>query len=613
MRKNPGMVHKTMQMFFDSVRRRRARGAVAGPVAPSTPSGSFLASVFTLALMGCAAPPGSATLLSAADDQGKPAARAAGSASAQGSGLTQDVLYKLLVAEFAGRRGQLPLSLTYYLDVARQTRQPEIAERAVRIAVFARDKKRGLEAASLWTELAPENTDAQQVYAALLLRAGRVDEAVEVLDKLVVALEGQRPGLGFSRVADMLAREKDKRAALTVMERITQAYPDNAKAQSAYGELLARSDELDRALQVFEKVMELDPGDEQAVVIYARILQRQSDTNGALDALSRSLEARPDSQVVRMTYARLLVDAKRYDDAREQFERLAKDAPDNVDVKYALALLLMQTNRFEQAEAHLQELTFDVQRRYAAYYYLGQIAENQKRTDDALAAYRKVDRGEHRLNAQIRSAVLIAQKGDIDEARAHLHGLRGHNNQEAIRLYRAEAEILVREDLLDEAMLVYDAAVAEFPRHADLLYARAMLGERLNRLDVVERDLRDILSREPNNADALNALGYTLADRTDRLEEAYELIKQAYELKPEDHYIVDSLGWVLYRMGNHQEALVYLRQAMALQADPEIAAHLGEVLWVTGNREAAMEVWDTALQTTPDDKKLLDTKRRFGL
>ena len=186
------------------------------------------------------------------------------------------------------------------------------------------------------------------------------------------------------------------------------------------------------------------------------------------------------------------------------------------------------------------------------------------------------------------------------------------NQPEAVRVYRSEAEILVRKDRLMDAMSVYDVALQEFPENNDLLYARAMLAEKLNMLDVLERDLRDVLSREPNNADALNALGYTLADRTDRYEEALEFIKRAYELKPDDHYIVDSMGWIMYRLGRHDEALKYLRRAMELNNDSEIAAHLGEVLWVMGDETAAREIWDTALETTPEDKRLLDVIKRFG-
>ena len=197
-------------------------------------------------------------------------------------------------------------------------------------------------------------------------------------------------------------------------------------------------------------------------------------------------------------------------------------------------------------------------------------------------------------------------------ARQHLHGLRARNRADSVRIFRTEAELLARAEQLEESLRVYNDALASFPKETGLLYARAMLAVRLDMIERTEADLRDILSREPDNADALNALGYTLADRTERYDEAYELIKRAAELKPGDHYVVDSLGWVLFRLGRHEEAIKYLREAMELKADPEVAAHLGEVLWVSGDREGAMSVWNTALEAQPEDKRLLDVVKRFA-
>jgi tetratricopeptide (TPR) repeat protein len=532
-----------------------------------------------------------------------PATAAAGSSSS-------DNLYKLLVAEIAGRRGRMDLSLDNYLEVARETRDPAVAERAVRIAVFARNQEGGLEAASLWTEIAPDSTDARQVYAALLLRAGEVDTAVRQLDASVPYFAGGSAE-AYPRIADMLARERDKTVAVAVMARLVGGRPDDVHAQSAYAQLLARAGQTDRAVEIYEKVLALDPDDEQTLIIYARLLQRQGKSDLALGTLSAALKRNPKSDRVRLTYARLLVDDKQYGNALEQFARLSKSVPGNADVRYAYGLLLMQTDHMKEAEVQFNELVTRRERMPVAYYYLGQIAESREDIEAALAAYRKVDEGEHRLNAQIRAAVLLAESGRLVQARAHLHGLRSDNGQQAIRIYRAEAEILAKRKDFADAMEVYNGALADFPNDTDLLYSRAMLAEKMDDLVVLERDLRSIISREPDNADALNALGYTLADRTDRYNEAYALVARAYKLKPDDHYVIDSMGWTLYRMGRNQEALMHLRRAMELNGDPEIAAHLGEVLWMTGDRKGAVEIWDTALKSTPDDPRLLDVKKRF--
>jgi tetratricopeptide (TPR) repeat protein len=469
-----------------------------------------------------------------------------------------------------------------------------VAERAVRIAVFSRNQEGGLEAAKLWTEIAPDSPDARQVYAALLLRAGEIDTAVRQLAAAVPHFAGGSAE-AYPRIGEMLGRERDKTVAAAVMARLVGGRPDDPHAQSAYAQLLARAGQTDRALQVYERVLALDPDDQQTLIIYARLLQRQGKVDSALGTLSNALDRRPESDRVRLTYARLLVDAKRYDDALAQFAGLLKKAPDNVDVRYAYGLLLMQTNHPKEAEVQFKELIAQRERLPVAYYYLGQIAESLEDIEGALAAYRKVSDGEYRLNAQIRAAVLLAESGRLVQARAHLHGLRNDNSQQDY----------------EDAMQVYDGALADYPQDTDLLYSRAMLAEKMDNLERLEQDLRSILAREPNNADALNALGYTLADRTDRYSEAYELVKRAYELKPDDHYVIDSMGWTLYRMGRHQEALTHLRRAMELNGDPEIAAHLGEVLWVSGDKQGAMDIWDTALKGTPDDPRLLDVKKRF--
>lgn len=216
------------------------------------------------------------------------------------------------------------------------------------------------------------------------------------------------------------------------------------------------------------------------------------------------------------------------------------------------------------------------------------------------------------MGAQIRYAVLLGQQAGVEQAQHFLHALSQKSPQESIRLRRAEAEILIEAERLEQAMAVYNEALAAHPGDTELLYARAMLAEKIDRLDILEGDLRAILMQDPDNADALNALGYTLADRTDRHQEALELITRALSLKPHDYYILDSMGWVLYRMGRYEEAIKHLRRALAVNEDPEVAAHLGEVLWMMGNKKAARSVWQKALQSTPEDQGLLEVMRRFS-
>jgi tetratricopeptide (TPR) repeat protein len=523
-----------------------------------------------------------------------------------------DAMYKVLVAELAGRRGQLPLALSNYLKLARRIGDPALAERAVRIGVFARDEAGSLEAARLWVANAAPKHEARQVLGNLLMRANQLDEAISVLGGVVNELAPTDTAI-FVRISSMLAREKSRSNSVKVMEALIGPHQDSAIAQFAFARLLARFGELERSLVVLAKVDVLDPKHERAVVFAAQILQRQKKPELASEKLGAFIGKNPDANIARLSYARSLVDVKRYDEARAEFQHLSEAEPDDADIAYALGLLLLQTNDLDDAQVQFEKLINVQDRRQVAWYYIGQIAETRSDTEAALAAYRRVDRGEHHVSAQIRAAVLMAQVGDVPGARQHLHGLRAGNRADSVRIFRTEAELLARQEQLEDALSVYTDALQSFPKETNLLYARAMLAVRLDLIEQTEADLRDILSREPDNADAMNALGYTLADRTERYEEAYELIKRAVELKPADHYVVDSLGWVLFRLGRHKEAIKYLRQAMALKADPEVAAHLGEVLWVAGDRDGAKSVWNAALETTPDDRRLLEVLKRFGL
>ena len=531
--------------------------------------------------------------------------------SATRSGMDGDVLYRLLVGELASHRGDLQLALENYLGVAEDTGDARVAARATKLAVFAHSNELALKAARLWIDADPSNVEARQVLASLLIRAGDIDSAVEHLDEVVHTLS-EPPGTGFHRAAELLGAEKDAEAAVAAMRQLVVGHEDDSEAQLALARLLVRTGNVEEASAVADRSHEIDPGNARTVILRARLRQSANDAEGAFGVLEEFLEGAPDSSTVRMTYARMLVDARRYEEARAEFEHLVTEDPENDDARYALGLLLVQTDLLDEAAEQFERLASRDSRRDAAHYYLARIAESQQRTADAIASYKRVRRGEHRLNAQIRVAVLLADNGDVEAARRHLHGVRSETAQEAVRIYSAEAGLLARVARYDEAMGVYDESLEAFPGNSDLLYARGMLAVRMDRLDILERDMRAIISREPDNADALNALGYTLADRTDRYEEAYALIKRAIELKPDDHYIVDSLGWVLHRLGRHQEALVQLRRAMSIKPDPEIAAHLGEVLWVLGNKVEARAVWSTALESAPDDERLLDVIERFG-
>ncbi len=524
--------------------------------------------------------------------------------------LTDEILYKLLLAEIAGHRGMLDISVDNYMELARKTRDPEVVERATRIAVYARDDEATREAAELWIEIDPRSADAHQVLAVMSVRNGDIEQALEHLNILLNNSDGMIDQKLWM-IANMLGREEDQGAVIAVMERLMADRQDDAQALFAYSHVVARLGDLDKARSLLERVMVLMPGNTNVALSYVSILQRQEKTAEAITWLEDNLNKQEDDFNLRLIYARLLADTKQFDAARREFELLATQAPNNADVLYALGLLYLQASRLEDSERYFTRLTNTGQHVDEANYYLGRIAEENNELDAAGSWYQGVQKGENYFDAQVRLGLILARQEKIEEARKHLQTVRAKSGRERSLLIQAEGELLTGQKRYEDAMSVYDDALDQ-QYDADILYSRAMLAEKMNRLDILESDLKQIIENDPGNAQALNALGYTLADRTERYEEAYEYIKRALEISPNDFYILDSMGWVLYRLGRLNESVVYLRRALELRPDPEIAAHLGEVLWVMGDKERARSIWDTALQETPEDSRLLDVINRFN-
>lgn len=523
--------------------------------------------------------------------------------------LTEDILFKVLVAEIAGQRGKIDVAVEHYLDLAKSTRDPVVVERATRIAIYARDNDAAFESAKLWLELDPGNPDAHQVLTVMTIRKGDIDQALYHLEEILKASNGKFDQKIWM-IANFLGREEDQFAVMQLMERLMENHMGDADAMYAFANVAARMGRIDRAKELLKQVLDIKPENEAAALTYVALLQKTGHTNTAIFWLENALNDRDDDFNLRIAYARLLTEAKRFEDARQQFEKLSRVAPNNVDVLYALGLLYLQVNKLDDAEKQFAQLSKLKKRVFDANYYLGRIAEEKNKFDKASDLYQGVHGGENYFDARIRLSLILAKQGEIEKALGNIRAIQKDKGVNRLILIQAEGEILTEEKRYQEAMDVFNKAIAE-QTHPDLLYSRAMLAEKMGLLDILEADLKTILAEDDKNATALNALGYTLADRTDRYDEAYEYIIRAYELSPNDFYILDSLGWVLYRMGRLDEAVEYLQKALALRNDPEIAAHLGEVFWVMGKKQAAKEVWETALEGTPTDDRLLKVIERF--
>lgn len=523
--------------------------------------------------------------------------------------LSPEMLFQLMLAEIAGQRGQIDLSVKYYLVAARESRDPKIIERATRIAVYARDNNSALEAARMWVEIQPNNIEAQQVVAAMFLRSGDAESAHRHLEKVINLKVGKNNA--FMLITSLLSKERDKQVALNVMEKLVATRQQNHDALYAYSQLAMLVGELDKALSAAEKVRNLKPEWDQAHILYSNVLHRQGKNSQALSELKQAVNNNPSSVLLRDYYARRLVDEKQYENAREQFQVLIDDSPDNSEARYALALLTLQTRDYDSSQKHFNKLYKTGKRIEESSYYLGQIAEQRDQTEKAIKWYSKVEEGQYLIEAQIRIAMLESKKGKLEEARQRLHAIEATTADIEQRLFLAEGEMLRDAKRYQEAFDLYSEALATMPDNISLLYARALIAEKIERVDVTLSDLKKILAAQPGNAQALNALGYTLVDRTDRLEEGFNYIKKAYQLNPDDPAILDSMGWAHYRMGKYEEAAKFLRQAFSKLNDAEIAAHLGEVLWVLGDQDEARNIWDEAIRATPSHKLLLDVIKRF--
>lgn len=525
--------------------------------------------------------------------------------------LSGELLYQILAAEMALQRRHYDAGITHYLQLAESTRDPRLAERAAQAALFAHDDPRALRASRLWSELQPDRSEPHQMLVVAAIRNGLLEEALEHMDVLLSSPDGL-PEERFELLAGLLSREHDVHESFRLMERFVASRRDNPSALYAYAHLAMRAGELEKARAAVDEVLAQRPGWHNAVTLRVRILLLADGPDAAMAYLAEAVRENPEDDELRVAYARALTDARRYQEAIDQYAVLAERVSPNTDVLLAMGMLYLQMERIDEAEELLLQVRGSGVEGADLSFYLGWIAEKRGDNSQAIAYYAALQpEAENYLEARLRIAILTAGEGDIPGARRQLQMLRMDDPAQQRRLYMIEGELLSQAGMPETGMEVLTAALQAFPVDFELLYSRALLAEAAGRLDVLEQDLRLILEHEPAHVDALNALGYTLADRTDRYREAYDYISRALELNPDNNAILDSMGWVLYRLGNYDEAIQYLQRSLSLKHDHEVAAHLGEVLWVSGDQDAAMAVWKRALEAFPDKEILRETMQRF--
>ena len=533
------------------------------------------------------------------------------SSDAQDTDLAAQAVYQVLLGEIALQRGDLDLASTVYADLAARTRDPKIFARAVEVAGYARRFDLALATARLWVEADPSSAKAQQLMASVMILANKLDD---LAPNLIRMLEVDKDSLGENLLGlnRMLARNPDRQAVFRLIDQVCLPFFGVAEAHYAVAVAAASAGMKDRALAESRRALELRPDWEMAALLQAQLLIRESPDQ-AVSFLQGFVERNPNARDVQLHLARALVAEKRYGEAKRYFDQLLLDYPDNPDIVYPVAILALQQNDKVLAEAQLKHfLTLRVADKNYAYYYLGQIAEEGNRSAEALAYYASVSGGEQYLPAQIRSAHIFVEQGQLDAARKLLAEAKVSTEDERIQLIIAEAGLLRDAKQAQAAFDLLDHALAARPDQPELLYETALLAEKIERMDVLETRLRKLIELRPESAQAYNALGFSYAERNLRLPEARQLIEKALQLSPDDSFILDSMGWVLYRQGDLTGALTYLERAYIRRDDPEIAAHLGEVLWGLGRKDEARSTLREAQQKYPANEALADAIKKYA-
>lgn len=525
--------------------------------------------------------------------------------------LTPQILYQLMLAEIAAARGQRSMAAQSYLDLARRTRDARIARRAAELAVVARQTDLATEASRLWLELDPGSTMAQQLAAGTAAGAARVEELQQSL-AIALARQGDKIGPALLSLNRGLARIPDKTLVRRLVKTLTEPYlnlPEAhfARANAAYtaGDPVGASEELEGALR-------LKPDWEPAVILEAQLQQVVSPDKG-IETLRAYVAGHPDAREPRLALARILVLAKQFGPAREQFEAIIQRSPDDRDAIHAAALIAMQQGDRAAAEKYFRRLLdAGFSEPDTIRLYLGQLAEEDRRHEDAINWFKAVEPGPQYVAAQGRIAQVLAGSGHLAEARQQLqNAAREASPADQVQYVLLESQVLRDAKRDEESFNVLDEALRKFPDDPDLLYESALTAERIGHSEVMEGRLRKLIALKPDHAHAYNALGYSLVDRNERLAEAEALIRKGLALAPNDPFIIDSLGWAQFRRGKLDESLTTLQRAYALRADPEIAAHLGEVLWSLGRRDEAAKVWREAAAAHPDNAVLMGVIKKF--
>ncbi|MDD5411069.1 MAG: tetratricopeptide repeat protein [Methylobacter sp.] len=521
-----------------------------------------------------------------------------------------DVLYMLLAAELAGQRGQYEIALEGYMEVAKRVNDPRFAERAAKIAMYMKDGKKTDEAVSLWLTQDPKNLTARKIAALSALRSGNKQAAVDHLDLLLKA-----DPAGFEKsvleLVNILQKDGKTDFIYEVLDAVSLKNPDQAAVYFVQSLLAMQMKDSVLAEKKVQQALDIQPDWDDALIFQAQIAGFSGDMNKAKTLLRNASLKYPANTKIKKLLAQVLIKTAEYEEAGEVYKGIISANPKDIESQIAQALVYLQLDRDGKAEDIFKALLDQPEWRSQASFYLGKIEEKREHTKKALVWFDKVTDGPFVFESAISAISLLIKDKEFDEAGLRLNLMSDRFPKQKLRIILMQAGLFSQQEQYEKAFNLLTKALAEYPDQKDLLYTRALMAERVNKLDVLEADLKKILAKYPDDAEALNALGYTLLGNANRYAEAEKYLQHALNLQPDEAVIMDSFGWLQFKLGRLEQALAYLERAYAKQQEPEIAAHLSEVLWVLGRKEEARKLFSKAIKNSPEDEYLLDFQQRI--
>lgn len=562
-----------------------------------------------LSLSGCAFLQDNQESQSTSSPDDATASSAEPSADIRYADFEPEELYLLLSGEIAAQRGRFDVTLVNYMKAAQQSRDLGVIERTMRIAQSLNADNAQQKLAALWLEVAPDNMQAHRISAIQAVKKNELETALGHMEK-IMDLGGDADFDSLAAMAGNLPPEQQQEL-LDLYQQLEQRHPDNPELQYSIALLLKVTGEPQQALAKLEPLLDSKPDFQPALILKGDLLYQTNQKQQALDHLRANTRQFPDNRQMGTLYGRMLIGESELQTAQNEFRRLVNRFPDVPGLRLSYALVALENDQIALAEEELTRLIEQGHHSDEAHYYLGRIADEENENEQAIGYYRNVEKGNYFFPALARASELMAEQGELDEALADIRDIRKNNPDQDENFRLLEINLLLDRDHDERALQAANEALKSFPGNVRIRYARAMLLDSMDKPEQAEADLRTIIEEQPDNAVALNALGYILTTRTDRLDEARDYIERALAIDPENPAILDSMGWVLYLQGNTDESLSYLSRAWEAYADPEVAAHYGEALWQTGNQEQARSIWREGFEQDPDHPILTETVDRL--